>query len=107
MSAVRRPALATWFWATIRPPANRLCENARPRLYWFLAPKPRLPNDENGLLPSAHRFASSSPARRSAVVAVASLRYWSHGPGGGTGLVVSTAGVPPPMLENCDAKVRV
>src|SRR5256885_15244277 len=107
MSAERRPAFATWFWATIRPPANRLCENASPRLYWFLAPKPRLPNDENGLLPSAQRLASSSPARRLAVVVVAFLRYWSQGVGGGAGLVVSMVGLLPLRLENCDASIQV
>src|ERR1700730_18481401 len=106
MSAERRPASATAFCAEIRPPANRLCEKARPRLYWFFAPKPRLPNDEKGLFPRAHRDASSSPSSRSAVVAVASRRYWSQGAGGGAGLVVSTAG-PPPATENCDARVRV
>ena len=40
-----------------------------------IAPKPRLPNEENGFWPSAQREASSSPASRSVVVAVASRRY--------------------------------
>ena len=48
-----------------------------------------------------------SRARRSAVVAVGPRRYWSHGDGGGFGLVVSTAGALPPALENCDASVLV
>src|SRR3982074_1949067 len=107
MSAERRPELATAFWAWIRPPANSVCEKDSPRLYWFLAPKPRLPNDEKGFEPSAQRDASSSPARRCAVVAVGPSRYWSHGDGGAFGFVVSTAGALPPALENCDARVLV
>src|SRR6266513_4610146 len=107
MSADRRPAFATAFCALMRPPANKLCENESPRLYWFLAPKPRLPNEENGFCPRAQRDASSSPASLSSFVAVASRRYWSHGPGGATGLVVSTAGALPPMFENWEASVRV
>src|SRR6266513_2797402 len=82
MSADRRPAFATAFCALMRPPANKLCENESPRLYWFLAPKPRLPKEENGFCPRAQRDASSSPASLSSFVAVASRRYWSHGLGG-------------------------
>src|SRR5438874_2243223 len=102
MLAERTLASAAAFCAVRRPPEKTFCENWRPTVHWFLAPKPVLLKS-NPPPPDGQVMAAASAALRSACVALDAMRG-AQSDGGAGGPESAGADARP---ENCDLSVLV